>query len=68
MTRYLVLKKSEAGWVIYGDDVQASGERAAIKACAEAGGAGDYVAVPHRSWKPRTVSVSREPVVKIGAP
>lgn len=41
MTRYLVLKKSEAGWVIYGDDVQASGERAAIKHAAEGGGAGE---------------------------
>ena len=70
LTDYLVLRKppplpantagaAAPGWTEVGN-IDASTADAAIKACAEKHGKGEYVAVPARSWKPRTVTVVKQ--------
>lgn len=64
-TAYLVLKQATSAergpdsdhetWTPIGE-FNAVGADAAIKACAEKNGKGEYVAVPARSWKPRKIA------------
>ncbi len=66
MTEYIVLvEESETGgWVPYGLPVEASSANRAIKAAEPE--AGEYVAIPSRSWRPVTVKVEKRDVVTIG--
>jgi hypothetical protein len=45
--------------------VTAANAQAAIKTIAEKNGAGTYVAVPESSWKPVTVTVETQTVIKL---
>jgi hypothetical protein len=46
--------------------VEAASATAAIRSVVEKHGAGKYVAVPARSWKPVKVTVEQQTVVKVG--
>lgn len=66
MTVYVVLSKDESGhWSEIGA-AQAANDKAAIKACASTSESGTYVAVPERSWTPRTLTIDPNPTVKFG--
>ena len=68
VTAYLVLRKplplttagaTVQGWTEIGN-IDAYSADAAIKACAEISGKGEYAAVSARSWKSRTVTVVKQ--------
>jgi hypothetical protein len=46
--------------------VEAQTANAAIRSVIDKHGAGQYVAVPARSWKPVTVTIEKTTVVKLG--
>jgi hypothetical protein len=72
VTSYLVLRRDKlvkdgsptGDWREF-DFVNAASADAAIRAVAEAKGAGEFVAVPARSWKPRTVTVEQKTAVRL---
>lgn len=66
MTSYLVLRHDDEGdgYVESGTYTAASATQA-IRAAADKFGDGHYVAVPARSWKPRSVKVETTKVVKL---
>ena len=68
MTEYIVLEKEEKGWIEW-DRQQARSARSAIRqhldgATAGMSLAGQFVAVPIRSWQPTTVSVETKQQLK----
>jgi hypothetical protein len=65
-TTYVVLKAGEGDhWKVIGVYDNASAH-AAVRDAAEEHGAGDYVAVPARSWKPVKATLEKTTVVKLG--
>ena len=64
-SEYVVLKKAEGGWNVV-KKVSASSARAAINESVNGHqeAAGEYVAIPARSWQP--LSVKFETKMKIG--
>jgi hypothetical protein len=81
-TTYVVLRCSRAAakigdsqtataetWEVVARDVAAASAEAAIKAHSEKqpdSAAGIYVAVPARSWKPSSVKVETQTIMKVG--
>lgn len=71
LTRYVVLKQLAAdGEATVGawdavDTVSAASATEAIRVTAETFGAGEYVAVPARSWKPRKAEIQTTPRVRL---
>ena len=64
-TRYYVLRQEENGfWTEYSNDVEATSRVAAVKAVVSDED-GRYVAVPHRSWKPLTVTLETKRLFSI---
>jgi len=64
MTSYIVLTNTEKGWQQLTGTYSGSRPRAAIEAALATGSAlgeqaGEYVAVPARSWKPVKVKVEK---------
>ena len=67
LTAYHVLLHSEdnAAWMLMAEDVQARSANEAIRASAK-NNAGTDAAVPSRSWKPVSVTVETQTVIKLG--
>ena len=75
MTEYIILRNYDCSdlnppdycWQIIGEPVKASSAGRAIAASLDKGGsAGEYVAVPSRSWRPLTVKMEQVTKVTIG--
>jgi len=76
LTAYRVLKfpekpsQNSASGVTQGykdaGEVNAASAAAAVRRIAETAGAGTYVAVPESSWKPVSVTVETQTVIKLG--
>lgn len=75
-TEYVVLKRSNSGtsmWEIASKSVTANNSDQAVRAHAETiaadqttyDGAGTYIAVPARSWKPVTVKVDTKTILTL---
>lgn len=65
-TEYLVLSSDGTVWTEYGT-YPAANDKVAIRAAIHAGLAADktaYVAVPTRSWTPKTPTVDTNPTVR----
>jgi hypothetical protein len=67
-TKYVVLRETSAAGAVANyepvDVVEAASDKAALrKAVTETG---TYVAIPARSFKPTPVTISTEPIVKVG--
>ena len=59
-TRYMVLVAgNDNAWHLYQDDVEATSSVGAIRSAVN-GKAGTYVAIPDRSFKPRTVEIETQ--------
>lgn len=52
------------GWLPFASPIEAVSSEAAIRQAAEKNGAGEYVAVPARSWAPQKVTVEQKAEVK----
>ena len=63
-TLYRVLRLDESGWQVR-SAVEASNADFAIRLVAADDGAGTYVAIPERSWKPRKLTVESRPIIKL---
>jgi hypothetical protein len=64
-TNYLVLKANDDSDWTEGQLVEAASASAAIRTVAEKQGAGQYVAVPDRSWNPCAVTIETKTKVKL---
>ena len=67
-TSYIVLKGNEDGWSYFDIEIEATSAKSAIRIAVqkEGGSAGDYVAIPARSWKVLPVKVETQKLLKIG--
>lgn len=64
-TRYYVMRQGEDGrWEEYSPDVEATSNIGAVRA-ANAEDDGQFVAIPHRSWKPLKVTLETKRLFSI---